>query len=441
MSSKELFIFDDDCGSIIFAPLRGIVLRVREAEKLSRLKKMIGRPAEINWEEFLKIFPEVKLPVKEIPVKRFESTFSTGTDPFVPVSVSLFTTFDCNLQCIYCYSEAGQRKDKMSWELAKNAIDYVIGNAIQLQKKAIVLEFHGGGEPTFNWPVLQQAIIYFRQKVTTLGFKPLVKITSNGTLGKEKLAWLAKQIDGFCLSFDGYKEIQDYQRPLKNGGSSFDKVNTTARFLSNQGIKFIARTTVTRYNVMNLSQLVQFFSENFKNCIIDLEPLYYCGRCVTSSALPPDPEVFIEQFMKAKKIVEKYNTEISFSGFNLTKLRRAFCGVTYPNFIVLPNGYVTACTEISDPQNPLADLFIYGKEEGQGFILDQEKIKNLKLLGERVRNDCHDCFCQYHCAGDCLAKKITPQGENKSSVYMSERCRIIRGIAMETLKTLLGERR
>ncbi|OGY42963.1 MAG: hypothetical protein A2Y67_02815 [Candidatus Buchananbacteria bacterium RBG_13_39_9] len=288
---------------------------------------------------------------------------------------------------------------------------------------------------------MQQAIVYFREKVTSLGIKPFVKITSNGTLSIDKLAWLVKQINGYCLSFDGNKEIQDLQRPLKRGGSSFEKVYATARFLSERGIRFIIRVTVTNHNVIQLPQLVQFFCENFKKSIIDLEPLYYCGRCVTSSAIPPTPDLFIEQFMKAKQIAQSYNTEISFSGFNLNKLRRAFCGVTYPNFIVLPNGYITSCTEISDPQNPLANLFMYGKQNGQGFALDQNKIKQLKVLGEKIQQNCQSCFCQYHCAGDCLAKKITPQGENKSSVYMSERCRIIRGIAMETLKALLGERR
>ncbi|MCX6745264.1 MAG: radical SAM protein [Candidatus Parcubacteria bacterium] len=440
MPNKEVFIVRDIDGIIIFAPLKGIVLRVKESQRLDSLQKLLEAD-KIDWQKFLEIFPEVVLPQKEIAIDKFGATFLPIDEPFAPTSVSLFTTFDCNLKCIYCYSEGGKRNDKMPWLVAKNAIDFAVDNALKQQKKAIVLEFHGGGEPTFNWPVLQQAIIYFREKVNNLGIKPLVKITSNGTLAPDKLAWLAKQINGFCLSFDGFKEIQDLQRPLKNGGSSFDKVYSTAKFLTERGIRFIIRVTVTEHNVMQLPQLVEFFCENFGNSIIDLEPLYYCGRCVSTSAIPPLPDVFIEQFIKAKKVAQNFNTEISFSGFNLTKLRRAFCGVTYPNFIVLPTGYITSCTEISDSQNPLADLFIYGKQNDDSFTLDQNKIRQLKALGKRIQQDCQDCFCQYHCAGDCLAKKITPQGENKSSLFMSERCQIIRGIAMETLKALLGERR
>lgn len=437
---KQIFVIRDDLGAIVFAPLKGIVLRVRDQSKLEQLQGLIIADI-IDWQEFLGIFPEVILPNIDVPIKKFEETFLVSAEPFIPVSVSLFTTFDCNLRCIYCYSEAGQRKDKMPWQLAKNAIDFVISNALKQQRKAIVLEFHGGGEPTHNWPVLQQAITYFRKKLTSVGIKPLVKITSNGTLNVDKLNWLARQINGYCLSFDGYKNIQDLQRPLKKGGSSFEKVYTTARFLSEKGIKFIIRVTVTQHNVMQLSQIVKYFCEDFNNSIIDLEPLYYCGRCVTSSAIPPSPDVFIEQFMKANQVAAGYNKEISFSGFNLHKLRRAFCGVTYPNFIVLPDGNITACTEISDIQNHLADLFIYGKQNGQNFDLDQNKIRQLKSLGEKVMQDCQDCFCQYHCAGDCLAKKVVPQEENNISHYMSERCLIIRGIALETLKTLLGERR
>lgn len=46
----------------------------------------------------------------------------------VTKSITFIVTKDCQLACKYCYLVGKNEKERMSWEVAKAAIDYIIGN-------------------------------------------------------------------------------------------------------------------------------------------------------------------------------------------------------------------------------------------------------------------------------------------------------------------------
>jgi uncharacterized protein len=48
---------------------------------------------------------------------------------------------------------------------------------------------------------------------------------------------------------------------------------------------------------------------------------------------------------------------------------------------------------------------------------------------------CRDCFCKYHCAGDCPAKLLS--NEEPESHAGSERCRITRALTLYQLQRSL----
>jgi uncharacterized protein len=69
-------------------------------------------------------------------------------------AVILFLTNQCNLRCTYCYASSGKyRPRRMSWEVARSGIDFVMDEVIKNRSSVITLGFHGGGEPTLNWDV------------------------------------------------------------------------------------------------------------------------------------------------------------------------------------------------------------------------------------------------------------------------------------------------
>jgi uncharacterized protein len=68
-------------------------------------------------------------------------------------TVVLFLTNQCNLRCTYCYASSGDHPGRrMTWEVARAAIDRVLLDVAKRKGSALTLGFHGGGEPSMIWP-------------------------------------------------------------------------------------------------------------------------------------------------------------------------------------------------------------------------------------------------------------------------------------------------
>src|SRR3990172_642335 len=88
---------------------------------------------------------------------RLETRPRGGNPTFAPTAVSLFLTTECPLRCVYCYSSAGERAPKrLPFHMAAEAVDHVVSNAVNLRRDNVTVVFHGGGEPTAAWPLLQK---------------------------------------------------------------------------------------------------------------------------------------------------------------------------------------------------------------------------------------------------------------------------------------------
>ena len=58
--------------------------------------------------------------------------------------LSFFITEDCNLNCTYCYLPGKNKKNRMSFEIARKAIDYVLANESAFPEPHLLLDFIGG---------------------------------------------------------------------------------------------------------------------------------------------------------------------------------------------------------------------------------------------------------------------------------------------------------
>lgn len=58
--------------------------------------------------------------------------------------------------------------------------------------------------------------------------------------------------------------------------------------------------------------------------------------------------------------------------------------------------------------DPRSQRFFFGSYDAQagGFAFDRKKLKELAELNVRNFPYCRDCFCKWHCAGDCAAKVL-----------------------------------
>ena len=141
-----------------------------------------------------------------------------GNGKLPPVtSMYYILTEDCNLACKYCY--LNKNPHRMTLDVAMDATRWIIDQAEKARTTPQTNFF--GGEPTIMW---DEIIVPVTEWVRNVYKKPFqLGITTNGVLmTEERLDYAKRNGLGMLLSIDGPKEIQDRNRPLRGGGSSFD---------------------------------------------------------------------------------------------------------------------------------------------------------------------------------------------------------------------------
>lgn len=150
----------------------------------------------------------------------------------------------CNLACKYCFVQ--QKPHYMDLTTAKQAIDFVVKNyQNSTREKDKINISYFGGEPTLLWDeIIVPLTIWAEEKYGDL---ISFAITTNGTLLNEQRILFLKQHNIYpLLSIDGSEEVQNYNRPCRDGSPSFPLVfknipyllenfpNTTFRATINQ---------------------------------------------------------------------------------------------------------------------------------------------------------------------------------------------------------------
>lgn len=334
--------------------------------------------------------------------------------PYLPTSVTILPSFDCNLRCVYCYSNGGENcTTKINMENWKAAVDIIINNAVKTKKTKATLSFHGGGEPLLSGNIryIKEIVSYFRQKAEIFNINPNITTTTNGLLNPKHYKWASETFNYINFSFDGTQEIQDRQRPSANGKSSYEQITRMVSALGKMGTKYGFRTTITKGTVHKIDEIVKHFTDNFKPRVIHLEPLFECGRCATTAISSPSPDEFLKYYRQAKILGKKLGVNVYYSGDRLS-ISDSFCGAAGKNFFLNPEGYVTTCLEVCRKSDPHSEFFFIGEFNpvSRKIDFDQKKIDYLSSRTIDNMTGCGKCLAKYSCAGGCLAKTISTTG-------------------------------
>ncbi len=425
MNEREVFLVEDGGRTALFAPRRGLIMEVDANEKES-VAALISQP-QFSFGNLTEFFPEIE--ENRLLPQKIEKRAAAEEGPFSPDSAVLFTTFDCSLRCIYCYANAGEQKVNMSRQVAEATIDFIVGNAKSRGREKCFLEFHGGGEPTWNWPIFQFALDYFRGEARKNGLVSKVGLATNGMLSKEKVDWIAERLQAVQVSLDGMEEIQNSQRPTAGNGKSFTVVCRTVASLLAKGVDVVIHSVITEKSVAQIPEIVRFFGTNFPGTTVHLEPACQCGRGLITNQPFTSPYLCPSGLIEAARRAKPCGVELSHAGASprLAQVHKNFCGVSAPNFVVTPTGLVTACHEVAETGHSLAGYFIYGylDRSSRHFVFDYRKIKNLRCYAAEVDPVCKECFARFCCAGDCLAKNLNSKGE-RGAPFLNPRCKINR---------------
>lgn len=371
---------------IIYLPLHSCSFYINEegASAISRYIK--GIPFQSSEREISRTFEKI--------FSSPQIVLSTeNANPLESNSIAIILHQKCNLECIYCFAHDDRGKERLDLCDVKTIIDSCIHRN---GKKTIT--FIGGGEPTLDWSLLRDSILYIRE----YGKDNIIKVVTNGTLlDDEKLRFLESQEVILTISFDILPDIQDSQRKYHKGTSStYLVVENLIKKLKDYHISFAIRATITEKSVRRMPEMVKHILENFPHVkkvhlehitANDLSESYYAD--------------FVKYFFEARTFgkchgLEVYNS-LTVAQNNIKSF--GFCSGD-KCFIPQTSGEIlyAFCHRFSAPgENEMNSIKI------STFDTSGVHIPNPQYRQLSIPKKCESCFARWHCAGGCAAEQLS----------------------------------
>lgn len=79
----------------------------------------------------------------------------------VAKSITFIVTKDCQLACKYCYLVGKNSKERMSWEVAKQTVDYILDHEGEFKEESVIWDFIGG-EPFLEIELIDRICDYIK---------------------------------------------------------------------------------------------------------------------------------------------------------------------------------------------------------------------------------------------------------------------------------------
>jgi len=374
-------------------------------------------------------------------LKLIPDEHSIPNNVITPTVLELDMSHKCSLNCIYCSvnSNSEDKGTKMTFDLAKIGIDYVIENSKKTDDPFAIV-FIGKGEPTLNWRILLECVDYITIQKEKNSVKGKTIIVTNGILSPQKAKWLAQNIDHIALSWDGDSSIQNYQRPLVSGEESYFYVERTASVLKDESAYFEIRTTWTSLNINKMVEFTKKFVQ-YQPFELNYQPLLQVGRATDLEISKPLISAFVDNFMESKRIAAQSGIEVMMPSVETKRLNRKFChAYEGTGFHLTADGLITACECVFSESDGCAGKYlVYGKVKDGVVEIDNEKLSVLKAIKVDDISSCHKCFARWHCAGGCLNTHFQ-KSSNPMEKRTHQECEITQQIVWEILKNIVFDK-
>lgn len=79
-------------------------------------------------------------------------------------SITFIVTKDCQLACKYCYLVGKNNKERMTWNVAKAAVDYILDHEDDFREESVIWDFIGG-EPFLEIDLIDKTCDYIKKEL------------------------------------------------------------------------------------------------------------------------------------------------------------------------------------------------------------------------------------------------------------------------------------
>lgn len=194
-----------------------------------------------NIHPFLSLAPATASTNREAPSAQAKVDLRSVPSLNPVTNLDIDITEACNLGCVYCFKSElyGQF---MSYATLQSTFDWLL--AASWNATHVNCNFMGG-EPTLRWKDIARFVPWARRRASQRGKTVGFSMTSNLTLWNDEIR---KFVDiygfGILMSIDGCPEVQDAQRPAKNGQRVSATVEKWAKSMLETRPLSTARSTV-----------------------------------------------------------------------------------------------------------------------------------------------------------------------------------------------------
>lgn len=93
-------------------------------------------------------------------IKKNDAGWQSG----IAKSITFIVTKDCQLACKYCYLVGKNTQERMSWEVAAKAIDYILEHEDEFSEESVIWDFIGG-EPFLEIELIDKICDYLKTEM------------------------------------------------------------------------------------------------------------------------------------------------------------------------------------------------------------------------------------------------------------------------------------
>lgn len=305
--------------------------------------------------------------------------------------MTILTTEECNLNCIYCYQTKKQKmiKSKVLIQLIKIIKEQILDKYDYLNINWF------GGEPLLNW----KAILEFCSMIPTDVMKKIkidyLVVTNGIFLTNEIILKLYENgIKKYQITIDGDKENHDKNRSSNKYDSTYDIIikNIQAVMQLNLPIKFIIRVNITK-----TFDFYKFNSEEIKNINKSGKVIFsfHIARDFNNANIEniikveDDSEYLIYNYKQA--ILNNLNVDIG-KFFSIGGVK-CYAG-NKGSLVVFPDGQVCKCT-------------VEGVKDGDYNVFNIGKIRDKYNEWTNINLNCVKCNLFPICLGNsCPRLKV-----------------------------------
>lgn len=156
-----------------------------------------------------------------------------GWEDGMSKNITFIVTKDCQLACKYCYLVGKNTKERMTWDIAKHAIDYILSHEDQFREKSVVWDFIGG-EPFIEIDLIDKICDYLKTEMFRTNHHWFdsyrFSFSTNGiNYHTEKVQnFIRKNIDHLSIgiTIDGTQKKHDLNRIWKTAGMEYGLMPT-----------------------------------------------------------------------------------------------------------------------------------------------------------------------------------------------------------------------